>query len=63
MRLAEIQTQREILLQNEKKAYIDFLEESGLNEDDPDEPGIMQGIKDFLRGFAPKPDLQEAEAQ
>ena len=52
-----------MLSQREKQAYLSFLDESGLNElDDDDHPGIMEGIKDFLRGFAPKEEPKAAES-
>ena len=46
--MSAIQTEREMLSQREKQAFLDYLDESGMNDEDHDDPTVMQQLKDRL---------------
>jgi len=37
-----------MLSQREKQAFLDYLDESGMNDEDHDDPTVMQQLKDRL---------------
>ena len=55
-RLAALQTEREIISQREKQAYLSLLEESGIGNDEepPKSSGIADVLRELYQGLKPR---------
>ena len=53
-RLSALQTEREMICQFEKKAYLNFLEESGLDKDEEPPTGLSAVFKEIMQGVKAK---------